>query len=163
MSCWRLRKTITLAFSLAVNHPLPSQPNSLSPSVLARGKIVNTYDDETEVFNLANRCLETSISDPKTWELLAIRGGIEGSGWEGEGRGWFMKRKKTSILSFTCSKRNIDWIRPSRPIDNLRSKNSIVLSEGNSLKILYKTIIVDRSNEERKETFKKEPFHRFFE
>lgn len=45
------------------------------------------HDDETEVFNLANRCLETSISDPKTWELLAIRGPSKdrgGMGREGD-------------------------------------------------------------------------------
>lgn len=54
---------------------LPSRPHPLFSFTigLARGKIV-MYDDETEVFNLANRCLETSIPDPKTWELLAIPG-----------------------------------------------------------------------------------------
>lgn len=33
------------------------------------------YDDETEVFNLANRCLETSTSDQGTSQLLAGRFG----------------------------------------------------------------------------------------
>lgn len=67
---------------------------------LARGKIV-MYDDETEVFNLANRCLETFIPDPKTWELLAIPG-IEGSGG---GEGMIHETKETlDTISFTCSK-----------------------------------------------------------
>lgn len=57
------------------------------------------YDDETEVFNLANRCLETSIPDPKTWELLAIPPSEE------EGEGMIHETKETlDTISFTCSK-----------------------------------------------------------
>lgn len=111
------------------------------------------YDDETEVFNLANRCLETSISDPKDLGTSCRSVGSKGRGGKGDDS-W--KRKKSSILSFTCWKWSIDRIRTNRLVRfTIHGVKKIGSFSRNSFEKFF-TKLLSRSissNEERKEKF----------